>query len=151
MDANETMEKEVAKCEFCGKPLGPGRIKRKYCDAACKSEYWNERNREDKEGRAAFLEKEKYFEEMSIPDYIKRIQDILLRNRKILEGLCGDGQPRRMRMRELLGKEFNPKFFTSQAEPTDQGHVYRFCFEYGYWEKDNGDVVIICREREVEF
>jgi hypothetical protein len=53
-------------------------------------------------------------------------------------------------MRDLLGRSFNPKFFTSQAEPTDDGHIYRFCFEYGYWEKENDDVVIVYRPREVE-
>lgn len=142
MAENETLEKEEKEekfCENCGKKLGPGRANRRFCGDACRIDSSNQRKRENKE-----------LEEMSVPDYIKTIQDILLKNRKILEAQCWDGLPRKMRMRELLGKNFNPKFFTSQAEPTDMGHVYRFCFEYGYWDKEDGDVVIICRDREVE-
>lgn len=52
-------------------------------------------------------------------------------------------------MRDLVGKGFNPKFMTSEAEPTGSGKVYRFCFEYGYHLEKSGYTIIVCRRREV--
>lgn len=88
-------------------------------------------------------------EELSIPEYITRIEGILRKNREILEGLCDEEKPGRIKMRDLIGKGFNTKFFTSEAEPTGTGHIYRFCFEYGYRKENNDIVVMICRKREV--
>ena len=87
--------------------------------------------------------------QLSVPDYIDRITNIILNNRALLEALCDEENPGHIRMRNLIGRGFNPKFFTSEAEPTSVGNVYRFCFEYGYREDEDGMAVIICRPREV--
>lgn len=86
---------------------------------------------------------------IELPEYILKIQRIQLRNRTILSQLCDEDRISRVRMRDLIGTGFNPKFFTSEAEPTGDGHIYRFCFEYGYWEREDGVVTIVCRPREV--
>ncbi|HZY37400.1 MAG TPA: hypothetical protein VFE53_12160 [Mucilaginibacter sp.] len=132
------------RCKDCGTPLGPGREDRQYCDSACKTNYNNRRRRENLE---TSLQQEP--EQLSIPDYITRIQEIQLNNRRILEGLCSEEKAGSIRMRDLVGKGFNPKFYTSEAEPTGSGNVYRFCFEYGYRLEENGAAVIVCRKREV--
>ncbi|WP_186292679.1 hypothetical protein [Mucilaginibacter corticis] len=87
--------------------------------------------------------------ELSVPDYISRIQEIILRNRELLKELCDEDTAGRIRLRRLEGRGFNTKFFTSEAEPTGSGNVYRFCFEYGYRMTDDEMVIVICREREI--
>jgi hypothetical protein len=149
---NDTAQKEIRKCRDCGTELGPGREDRQYCDDGCRTNYNNRVRRERQKSQKVIAidappEVEKT--ELSIPDYITRIQDIVLKNRKILETLCDEKKPGRIRMRDLIGKGFNTKFFTSEAEPTGAGNIYRFCFEYGYREDEDGGVVIICRKREV--
>ena len=130
-------------CKDCGTPLGPGREDRQYCDSACKTNYNNRRKKESQKLAEGKLD------ELSVPEYIGRIQDILLNNRRILEGICNPEKPGRLRERDLLGKGFNKKFMTSVAEPTTLGRVYVFCFEYGYYE-ENGWYIIVLREREVD-
>lgn len=134
-----TLAPPTRTCKDCGSPLGPGREDRQYCDSACRTNYNNRRRKEGQTTAAV---------QLSIPDYISRIQEIQLHNRRILESLCDGEKPCRLRMRDLIGKGFNPKFITSEAEPTEAGHVYRFCFEYGYREVD-GFAIIVHREREV--
>jgi len=38
-----------------------------------------------------------------------------------LEGLCSEEKAGSIRMRDLVGKGFNPEFFTSEAEPAGSG------------------------------
>jgi predicted nucleic acid-binding Zn ribbon protein len=139
----ETLVAVERSCKDCGAPLGPGREDRQYCDSACKTNFNNRRTRENQKVAGGQLE------ELSVPDYIRRIQDILLNNRRILESICDPDKPGRVRVRDLLGKGFNKKFITSVAEPTTSGRVYVFCFEYGYYE-ENGWYIIVLREREVD-
>src|ERR1700761_5973264 len=113
-----TLTDAERKCKDCGAILGPGREDRKYCDSSCKTNYNNRRRKENQ----SFAKDQQ--EQLSIPDYITRIQDILLNNRRIMEELCGEEEAKRIRMRDLVGKGFNPKFFTSEAEPTGSGNVY---------------------------
>jgi hypothetical protein len=142
----ETLVSTERRCKDCGTVLGPGRDDRQYCDSNCKTNF---NNRKRREVQKADIESELEVEQLSVPDYITRIQEILLNNRKILEGLCPEEKAVNIRMRDLVGKGFNTKFFTSEAEPTENGNVYRFCFEFGYRLEENGFAIIICRKREV--
>ncbi len=138
------------RCKDCGTLLGPGREDRQYCDSACKTNYNNRRRKESQkssEDQETSLQPDT--SQLSIPDYITRIHEILLNNRRILEGLCSEEKVGHIRMRDLVGKGFNPKFITSEAEPTATGRIYLFCFEYGYYE-ENGFTIIVCRKREVD-
>jgi hypothetical protein len=130
------------RCKDCGMVLGPGREDRQFCDSACRTNFNNRKRRENQNAD------DPETEQLSIPDYITRIQEILLNNRRILEGLCSEEKPGWIRMRDLIGKGFNTKFMTSVAEPTESGRIYDFCFEYGYYQ-ENGFVIIVCRKREV--
>jgi hypothetical protein len=145
------VEATERKCKDCGASLGPGREDRQYCDSNCKTNFNNRKRREGQQVQEVQDEASGRQEigQASVPEYITRIQEILLNNRRILESLCSPEKPGRIRMRDLIGKGFNWKFLTSEAEPTTTGRVYRFCFEYGYYE-DKGFVIIVFREREVD-
>jgi len=136
------------RCKDCGTPIGPGREDRQYCDSACKTNFNNRRRKENQKANENQEETGTQAEQLSIPDYITRIQDILLNNRRLMEGLCSEEKAGRIRMRDLIGKGFNTKFITSEAEPTESGRIYHFCFEYGYYE-ENGFAIVVCRKREV--
>jgi hypothetical protein len=145
MTIEGTIQKEEKLCLECLGPLGPGREDRKYCSDACRVAYHNRRQQQGKKKEDV----NKPAQEPVLPDFIQKIQAIQLRNREILSCLSDEERVSRIRMRDLIGAGFNPKFFTSEAEPTDLGHIYRFCFEYGYWEREDGVVTIVCRPREV--
>jgi hypothetical protein len=140
-----TMETLVERtCKDCGQKLGPGREDKQYCDSACRTNYNNRKKRESQKDEAV-----QAGPQMSVPEYITRIQDAILKNRDLLESLCDEQKAGHIHMRRLIGRGFNTKFFTSQAEPTASGNVYRFCFEYGYCEAEDGLVIVICRKREI--
>src|ERR1700761_8744187 len=100
------------RCKDCGAVLGPGREDRQYCDSGCRTNYNNRKRRE------AQVADESDLKLLSPPDYIIRIQEILLNNRKILEGLCDEQKASRIKMRDLIGKGFNTKFMTSVSDQT---------------------------------
>ena len=138
----ETVITPARKCKDCDTPLGPGREDRQYCDSNCRTNYNNRKRKEMQIAAEDHLT-------LSIPEYIIRIQNIILNNRGILETLCTEDKAGNLRVRDLVGKGFNPKYFTSEAEPTGTGHIYRFCFEYGYYINEDNRAVIVCRKREV--
>lgn len=144
----DVLEVTQRTCKDCGAPLGPGREDRQYCDSACKTNY-NNRKRKQLQDEQKEVNAQIGAEQLSVPDYITRIQETLLVNRRILESLCTEDKAGRIRMRDLIGKGFNTKYMTSEAEPTEAGKRYRFCFEYGYHLEDSGFVLIVCRKREV--
>jgi hypothetical protein len=151
MPATETMENEEKLCLDCGKPLGPGKLGKKYCDEYCKSNYHNRVNREKKQ-TTLVPAPEPVAPKRTYPEHLDRINAIIINNRSILKDICDDEtQAIRIRLRNLIGRGFNTKFFTSQSEPTAQGKVYNFCYEYGYREEGDGMVVVIYRPREIFF
>jgi hypothetical protein len=152
MPASETVENNEKYCLDCGKVLGAGKLGKKYCDEYCKSNYHNRMNREKKAASVAAPETETAVPKRSYPEHLDRIHEIMLKNRSILKDICDDEhQAIRIRLRNLIGRGFNTKFFTSQSEPTAQGNVYNFCYEYGYREEADGMVVVIYRPREIFF
>lgn len=92
----------------CGGPLGPGREDRKYCSDACKTNYSNRMR------RATRKEKDNDKPAVEFPEYILKKLRIQLRNRTILSQLCDEDRISCVRMRDLIGTGFNPKFFTAK-------------------------------------
>jgi len=144
MESTSLTEKELRKCKDCGAELGPGREDKRFCDDACRTNY---NNRVRRERTAAQAAAKAPGTEPSIPEYIERIQSILIKNREILSKLCDEDRPGRINIRDLQGKGFNSKFFTSETE--GKASHCRFCFEYGYRKEDEEIVLVICRKREV--
>lgn len=126
--------------------MKPGREDRKFCDDTCRTSYNNRKRRESRKPTVA--EPQPIVEEMNSPDYIQKIQEILLKNRSILEEATKDGT-KRMEKRDLDGRGFIFKYFTSVA-PAQNGNTYYFCFEYGYRFIENDHyVILVQRPREI--
>jgi hypothetical protein len=151
MMSTTAAENEEKVCLDCGKPLGPGKLGKKYCDEYCKSNYHNRQNREKKTIPAISPNPEP--PKRKLPEVFERIHEIMWNNREILKDICDEeDKATRIRMRNLLGRGFNPKYMTSQSEPAFQsGHVYNFCYEYGYREDNDGMAIVIYRPREIYF
>jgi hypothetical protein len=127
---------EEKHCLDCGTLIKAGRKDKKFCDDMCRTNY---NNNKDKSPAP----------ELSVPDYIKKIQGILEKNRQILDDCLGKGRDAKsFDKRDIMGRGFNFKYFTSQA-PTREGENYCFCFEMGFKEVEDDRLVIIRREREV--
>lgn len=135
------------KCIECGEPLKSGsREDAKFCTDACRTSYNNKKRKERQQVRQQPSDSDK--EEMNETDYIQKIIAILVRNHEILCKIATTDEPVKMEMRDLMGRGFNFKFFTSEA-PTQNGDIYRFCFDRGYKQTPDGFVIIVQREREV--
>ncbi|MGV3764258.1 hypothetical protein [Parapedobacter sp.] len=113
------------KCMDCGEPV-IGRADKKFCDDACRANYNNRRNSGEN-------------------GYLRKVNNILKRNRKILATLSPRGS-RKVKWRELVNEGFNFNYITDMNE-TVEGAQYRFCYEYGYVLLE-GDQVLVVRRHE---
>ncbi|MGK6351823.1 hypothetical protein [Parapedobacter sp. DT-150] len=111
------------RCLDCGALL-LGRADKKFCDDACRSNYNNRRNSEEN-------------------SYLRKVNNILKRNRKILETLNPDGKTK-VKWKSLIHAGFNFDYITDMYE-TSKGTQYRFCYEYGYLLLDNDEVLLVKR------
>jgi predicted nucleic acid-binding Zn ribbon protein len=135
-------EKPIKHCLECGNLIGASRKDKKYCSSECRTAYNNERRKQEKPAPVtdpiAVLAEQREF---------KRIFELLLKNRDILYWhnlYLGDKIP----LRDLLGKGFNLKYFTSVF--TDKnGFEHRCCFDYGYYLHTDDHVYIIYRPDEI--
>lgn len=136
----ENQEEKI--CLECGAPLGPGRGDRKFCNDVCRTAYNNDRRKK------APVSLHKLPELMEHETYSSRhVYEILLKNRTTLyyySEFFGD----HILLRDLVGRGFNLKFFTSEFTDTSEC-TYRFCFDYGYAVRGE-DVYILYRPEEVQ-
>jgi hypothetical protein len=110
-------------CLTCRKPL-KGRSDKKFCDDHCRSNYNNHLN-----GNAS--------------NYVRHINAILKRNRRILEKLLtGIAETTTTTKDKLDSKGFNFSFFT-HTFVNQNGAMYFFCYEYGYLSLDNGWLLLV--------
>ncbi|GGG74169.1 hypothetical protein GCM10007415_02000 [Parapedobacter pyrenivorans] len=112
------------KCLDCGALLF-GRSDKKFCDDSCRTNYNNRRN----SGESS---------------YLRKVNSILKRNRKILETLNPKSETT-VKWRTLISEGFNFDFITDMYETTE-GVQYRFCYEYGYSLLDNDEVLLVKRK-----
>jgi predicted nucleic acid-binding Zn ribbon protein len=103
-------------CIECGTPI-KGRVDKKFCSDQCRSAYNNKLNSDD-------------------TNYMRNVNNILRRNRRILIDLNPDGKSRVSR-EKLNAKGFDFNLFTSIYKTRD-GAQYFYCYEHGYLpiEKD---------------
>jgi len=112
-------------CLQCGEKI-IGRIDKKFCDAQCRNSYNNRIKRE--------TEKQ-----------IIAINRILRRNRKILKQFNPEGKTTvRKEYLKKLNFDFN---FHTHTFTTSHNNTYRFCYEYGYLEIEDGEKVLIINEQ----
>ncbi len=112
------------KCLDCGRPLA-GRADKKFCDDGCRGNYNNRRNSEEN-------------------SYLRRVNGILKRNRRILEILNPHGKAK-VKWKTLMREGFNFEYITEMYE-TGKGLQYRFCYEYGYLLLEDDEVLLVKRK-----
>ena len=106
------MNTETKTCLSCGNSL-KGRADKKYCNDYCRNHYNNQLKGDHLQ-------------------YLRNVNNILRRNRDILEDLLlKRNGPYKVLKTELEKKDFNFKFYTSSY--TNKGNkTYYYCYEYGY-------------------
>lgn len=124
-------------CLECGQPLSAGREDRKYCNDICRTAY-NNRRRKDEVTKTPGIQP-------SDNAQFQKIYGILLANRTTLMMWEHYNEPPYL-LRDLLGKSFNLKYFTSECEIG--GLLFKFCFDYGYHVTPQGRVYIEERSSE---
>lgn len=102
---------EKRKCKQCNTVI-VGRTDKKFCSNTCRSKYFNSLNADFN------LHKTK-------------VHEILKKNRDILAELNSEGTTCIIDKLTLEKKEFNFHFFTTLYR-TNNGNVYKFCYDYGY-------------------
>lgn len=108
-------------CLDCGERLR-GRSDKKFCSDQCRNNYNNRVNREQN-------------------SYVRNIQNLLRRNRKILADLY-EGDLLKVHRDALIVSGFSFGFFTQMVEPED-GSTYWYCYEYGISELDDDYLRIV--------
>ena len=119
-------EKRV--CLNCGYELH-GRSDQKYCSDSCRNAYNNQQN-------------------YNSTNFIRNINNILKRNKKILEQLCPYDKAKSTKGK-MATDGFNFNYHTN-TYLTKKGQEYIFCYDYGYLELENNQVVIVKRKDYVE-
>lgn len=121
---------EARVCLVCRKPL-KGRSDKKFCDDHCRNSYNNQ------------LKSDKNL-------YIRYINKILKRNRRVLESLTPFNKKTFKVSRErLLRLGFSPEYFT-HTETAENGITFTFCYEYGYIAVEDNQYMIIKRKEELK-
>ena len=111
-------------CMECGKPL-VGRADKKFCDDQCRTSFHNREYREDL-------------------DFLRNVQSILKKNRKILAELyTGNNTKIPFNYLKLTGYNFD---FSTHSRTTRTGETYFFCFDYGFSRTGEDACLIIKQE-----
>lgn len=115
-------------CRECGEVF-MGRLDKRFCSDACRSTFHNRQNSDAN-------------------NFVRNVNNILRRNRRILEHLNASGKAY-LHRDKLLAEGFKFDYFTNEYR-TRSGNLYRFVYEQGYLEKDNGFLTLVVRQDYVE-
>lgn len=119
---------EKRKCLECGDNL-KGRIDQKFCSDYCRNTYNNRLNSDSTK-------------------YIRRINNILRKNRRILHGLNPNGKITVDGI-TLAEEGFNFHYYTN-AYTTKKGSTYYFCYDQGYLRMDNDQFMLVHKQDYVK-
>lgn len=111
-------------CLLCRETI-KGRIDKKFCSDTCRNTFNNQLN-------------------SSSNNYIRSVNGILKRNRKILESLVPLDSVKASKSK-LLQKGFDLSYYT-HVYTTHKGNAYYCCYEYGYLPLDNDFYFIVKRK-----
>lgn len=116
---------------------------RKFCNDACRTAFNNKRRKEPPPV-AAYVQSDDDWR----PGYYQRINNIISRNRAILEYLC-EIDFRTIDKHDLEGYGFNFKYFSSEYDDREHNARYHFCYDHGYRIYNEHLVHIIVRTDEI--
>jgi predicted nucleic acid-binding Zn ribbon protein len=113
-------------CPECGEKI-VGRSDKKFCSDECRNNFNNKQN-------------------SNTTNYIRNVNNLLRKNRRILEELAPDGKSK-VHKNKLNEKGFDFKHITHLYK-TQKGSTYLYCYEYGYLPLENDYFLIICNDKE---
>jgi predicted nucleic acid-binding Zn ribbon protein len=113
-------------CPECGEKI-VGRSDKKFCSDECRNNFNNKQN-------------------SNTTNYIRNVNNLLRKNRRILEELAPDGKTK-VHKNKLNEKGFDFKHITHLYK-TQKGSTYLYCYEYGYLPLENDYFLIICNDKE---
>jgi len=116
------------KCLECGDAMS-GRADKKFCSDNCRSAYNNRLNSD-------------------ATNFIRNINNILRKNRRILASLNPGGKAKVQRDK-LQDAGFKFSYFTNEYV-TKSGNHYRFCYDQGYLDLGDGFFALVVRQKYVE-
>ena len=114
-------------CLACNKKLS-GRADKKFCNDYCRNSY----NNGMKSANSPI---------------IRNINNALIKNRRILEGLLGGEETIKKPKEKFLSQGFQFKY-TTHTYKNKKGNTYFFCYEYGYLPLDNDWYLVVRRKEE---
>lgn len=115
-------------CPECGEII-KGRIDKKFCSDLCRNSFNNRSNSDTN-------------------NFMRNINNILRRNRRILEELNPEGKAK-ISKEKLMSKGFNFNYFTN-TYLTKNGNHYYFCYEYGYLPLEGDYFALVKRQEWME-
>jgi len=118
------MEKRT--CIECHEAFN-GRADKKFCSDMCRNAYNNKLNSDTN-------------------NYVRNINNILRKNRRIIEDLLPD-ETAKVSQQKLLDKGFNFNYYTT-ITTTKTGKSYTFCYEYGYLPIEGNYYLLVKRRTE---
>lgn len=120
------MEKTTEKiCLECGKTI-KGRADKKFCDDWCRNAYNNKLNSDNSA-------------------YVKNVNNVLRKNRRIIEELIGNEETAKASRTKLQHKGFNFIYFTN-TYTTKKGLTYFYCYDFGYLPIENDFFFLVKRK-----
>jgi hypothetical protein len=115
---------ETRLCLDCNEKLN-GRSDKKFCDDQCRSNFNNRQQSEN-------------------TSFMRQVNSILKRNRRILEELNPEGKVK-INRKKLVAKGFNFGYFTNIYQ-TQTGKSYFFCYESGYLLLEHDEILLVRKE-----
>ena len=120
------METNTKTCLECSKTL-KGRVDKKFCDDGCRNSYNNKLNSDT-------------------TAYVRNINNLLRRNRRILEEALPEGEEMaKIQKARLTEKGFSFRYFT-HTYTNKKGNIYFFCYEYGYLLLESEWMLVVKRK-----
>jgi len=114
-------------CEECNEKF-IGRSDARFCSDQCRSSFNNKQN-------------------ASSGNYVRKINRILSKNRRILESLNPKGKSKTTK-KKLLAEGFNFDYFTNVYN-TKNGNKYFFCYDQGYLELENEYYALVIKKEYI--
>lgn len=112
-------------CLECHSPI-KGRADKRFCDDACRNAYNNRLNSDQN-------------------NYVRTINNALRKNRRVLSNFLGDEKMVKIRKDKLIAEGLKLEYHTHHLH-TAKGHIYVFCYEYGYLPLEN-DIFLVVKDK----